>query len=131
MNELAQTHAIRHSVRRKLFVGVSSLALVGYASAIDVAKAEDAKKPILWVELDGQYSQLQDRGTILSPPFLSDSPFDGISHLDLEKGPRFDWDKGRRSFSNPMEVIGFFCWARAMAKAAAAAYATAIPLRPI
>lgn len=108
MNELAQTHAIRHSVRRKLFVGVSSLALVGYASAIDVAKAEDAKKPILWVELDGQYSQLQDRGTILSPPFLSDSPFDGISHLDLEKGPRFDWDKGAKIVLQPDGSDWFF-----------------------
>jgi hypothetical protein len=94
MSQLIQKHDNRATIRWKLLTGASALALTAYVSIPDLAKAEDANRPQIWVELDGQFAQQQNSETLFDPPFLAASPFDAISHLDLEKGPPTIWDKG-------------------------------------
>ncbi len=98
----------RATIRWKLLTGVSALALTGYVSSVELAKAEDANHPMLWIELDGQYSQLENSGPSFAPPFMSPSPFDGISHLGLERGPAIAWDKGGKITLQPEGSDWFF-----------------------
>jgi hypothetical protein len=89
------------AIRHTLLIGVSVMALMGYVSSANMARAEDASHPIVWIELDGQYSQLEDSASAFAPPFMTASPFDGISHLDLEKGPTISWDSGAKITFQP------------------------------
>jgi hypothetical protein len=80
MSELIQSHDAH--IRRTLLVTVSTLALAGYIAAADVAKAEDADRPTVWIELGGQFEHMnavQDRWTapfqhISGPPPLDPFP---------------------------------------------------------
>jgi len=94
MSELIQKHDNRATIRWKLLTGVSALALAAYVSSAGCAKAEDTDHPLIWLELDGQFSQQKSDVEVYSPPFLAASPFDAISHLGLEKAPPTIWDKG-------------------------------------
>ena len=89
------------AIRHALLTGVSVMALMGCVSCADMARAEDASHPILWLEIDGQYSQLEDSASVFAPSFISASPFDGISHLGLEKGPAISWDSGGKITFQP------------------------------
>lgn len=93
MSELTTEIAVYLTLRRRFLAGVSAMALAGYGSAANLANAADAAKPVLWIELDGQYSNISTSDPRLAPSFLSPSPFDGISHLSSEDGPRTAWDK--------------------------------------
>jgi hypothetical protein len=94
MSELINKNDNRACIRWKLLTGVSALALAAYVSHADVAKAEDASRPPVWLELDGQFAQQKNDLDVYGPDFLSSSPFDASSHLDLEKGRPNIWDKG-------------------------------------
>ena len=85
MSELIKTHDNRATIRWKLLTGASALALTAYVSSAGMAKAEDASRPLIWIELDGQFAQQKNDLEIYSPPFLAASPFDAVSHLGLEK----------------------------------------------
>ena len=94
MSELIQKHDNRATIRWKLFTGASALTLTVYVSSTSLANAEDASRPPIWIELDGQFSQATNDVELFAPPFLSASPFDAASHTGLEKGPPTIWDKG-------------------------------------
>lgn len=94
MSELIQKHDDRATIRWKLLTGVSALALVAYVASAGVAKAEDASRPLVWLELDGQFAKQKNNVDVYAPPFLAFSPFDASSNLDLQKGRANIWDKG-------------------------------------
>jgi hypothetical protein len=71
MSELINTHDNRATIRWKLLTGASAVALTAYVSTIDVAKAEDANRPLIWIELGGQMEQLQGLATPFTAPFMS------------------------------------------------------------
>ena len=94
MSELIQKHDNRATIRWKLLTGASALAFAAYVSSAACVEAKDATHPLIWLELDGQFSMQKNDLEIYDPPFLSVSQFDAISHLGLEKtGPNI-WDKG-------------------------------------
>ncbi|HEV2563039.1 MAG TPA: hypothetical protein VGT78_12950 [Rhizomicrobium sp.] len=101
MSELIQKNDNRATIRWKLLTGASALALGAYISAGNAAKAEDANRPSIWLEVDGQFSQQNTNEDIYAPPFLLASPFDAAAHADLEKGPPKIWDKGARITYQP------------------------------
>jgi len=94
MSELIQHNDNRATIRWKLLTGASALALTAYVSSGDIAKAEDTSRPLIWLELDGQFSQAENDLELFNPDFLSASPFDAESHIGLEKAPPKIWDKG-------------------------------------
>jgi len=72
MSELIQKHDNRATIRWKLLTGASAMALTfAVASA---AKAEDADRPTVWLELGGQMEFLQGTGATFTAPFMSVSP---------------------------------------------------------
>lgn len=101
MSELIHSANKYMTLRLKLLAGASAIAITGYVSAIASAKADDATHPVLWIELSGQYSHMESSDPRLVPSFLSDSPFDGLSHLSLENGPHTAWDKGAKLTLQP------------------------------
>ena len=101
MSELINKNGNRATIRWKLLTGVSALALGTYISASDMAKAEDAGRPSVWLEVDGQFSQQNTNEDVYAPPFLRASPFDAATHTDLEKGPPKIWDKGAKITYQP------------------------------
>jgi len=94
MSELIQKHDNRATIRWKLLTGASALALTAYVSSGDIAKAEDTSRPLIWLELDGQFSQTKNDLELFNPAFLAASPFDAESHIGHEKAPPKIWDKG-------------------------------------
>jgi len=68
-NEM-QTHISKH-----LLATVSALALTAYIASATVAKAEDANRPTVWVELGGQMEFLQGMSRPFTAPFMSVEPF--------------------------------------------------------
>jgi iron complex outermembrane receptor protein len=71
MSELIQKNDNRATIRWKLLTGASALALISTAYA---ANADDAKKPLIWIELGGQVEWQTGQGDVLTPPFVSNYP---------------------------------------------------------
>ncbi len=94
MSELIQKNDNRAAIRWKLLTGASALALAAYISSAATAKAEDAAKPPIWLELDGQFAMQKNDLEIYAPPFLAGSPFDAGSHLGYEKAGPNVWNNG-------------------------------------
>jgi|SRR6185437_8468492 len=101
MSELIQKHDNCATIRWTLLTGVSVLALAAYISAGSLAKADDAKQPSIWLEVDGQLSWQDNSLDVYDPAFLAASPFDASSHTDLEKPPSTIWEKGAKLTYQP------------------------------
>lgn len=101
MSELIQKNDSRATIRWKLLTGASALALAAYISSGALARAEDATRPQIWIELNGQFAQENDGLEVYDPAFLVASPFDASAHTDLEKGPPKIWDKGAKIAYQP------------------------------
>jgi len=71
MSERIQKNDNRATIRWKLLTGVSVLALAAYVSASEAAKAEDASRPLIWLELSGGTEMVQGS----SRPFTADFMF--------------------------------------------------------
>ncbi len=82
MSELIQTHDNRATIRWKLLTGASAMALTAYVASTALAKADDADRPTLWIELGGQMEQMQGlSSTPFTAPFMSPrSPVLGRSY---------------------------------------------------
>jgi hypothetical protein len=101
MNELLQKNDESPAIRWKLLAGVSVLALGAYISSTYRVEAEDADRPTVWIELDGQFSQQNDGVEPYVPSFMLNSRFDAAAHAGLERGPATIWDKGGKITFQP------------------------------
>ena len=88
MNELITTHENRMRIRRGLLATASALALFGAASR---ASAADDGQPPMWIELGGQFAQVQAEQDPYVPAFIAASPF-ATPAASLEKISRASWD---------------------------------------
>jgi len=71
MNELINKNQISQSFHKQLLATASALALTAYISSIAIAKAEDAERPTVWIELGGQMEALQGTSTPFTAPFMT------------------------------------------------------------
>ncbi len=94
MSERITTHDNRAAIRWKLLTGASALALTAYVSSAAAARAEDANRPLIWLEVDGQFSRLQDSQEIYAPPFLALTPSIFARPDGAERPPLYSIDKG-------------------------------------
>lgn len=81
------------SIRWKLLVGTSAIALAVYLAAMPSAKADSEDRPTVWIEVGGQFNRLQENQEIFSPPFLTLTPSDFPSPLSEERPPRYGFDE--------------------------------------
>lgn len=99
MSELINKDDNRATIRRTLLTGASVLALTAYIWGGDVAHAEDANHPQLWIELGGQLSMLEDGQETFSPALMSSRPSIFSPSQGYEKPPRHSIDQtGKLSF---------------------------------
>jgi len=96
MSELINKNDDGAMIRWKLLSGASVLALVAYVTSAGAVKAEDASRPPIWIELDGQFAQARNDQEAFLPPFLLASPFDGGRQSALQKTPPVIWDKSAK-----------------------------------
>jgi iron complex outermembrane recepter protein len=71
MSELIQKNDSRASIRWKLLTSASALALAGYIASADAAAAADSDRPQIWIELGGQFEQMNDPWERFAPHFVS------------------------------------------------------------
>ena len=71
MSELIQKNDNRATIRWKLLTSASALALTATVSTMNVAGAEDADRPTLWVEVGGQFDQFSGQGSPFTPAFVN------------------------------------------------------------
>jgi len=90
MSELIQKNGDRATIRWKLLTGASALALTGYISSATLAKAEDGR-PVLWLDLGGQFQSLTDPSEIWAPPNLPSVIDHRIAGV-LNQKPRIGYD---------------------------------------
>ncbi len=88
MSELINTHDNRATIRWKLLTGVSALALTAYVSIAGVARAEDADRPAVWIELGGEMQMMQGLSDPFTAPFMS-----AIADIGLDTGKSFSKDQ--------------------------------------
>jgi hypothetical protein len=99
MNELIQKTDNRATIRWKLLTSASALALAAYVSSAEIAMAEDAGHPQIWIELDSQFARQQASDETFLPPFLLSSQFDGASQVGRIPGSM--WDNGAKISFQP------------------------------
>jgi hypothetical protein len=94
MSELVNIRETQAAIRWKLLTSVSALALAVTVSSGDMARAEDASQPLIWIELGSNLDQRVDSSNEYRPPFVSEIPSDFSSPLPFEKlhGFRLDWE---------------------------------------
>ena len=100
MSELINTYDNRATIRWKLLTGASAAALAAYFSLSNAARAEDASRPILWLEAEGQFSLLSDNSEPFIPPFVLNSQFDIASKIARKRSPS-EWDEGAKISFEP------------------------------
>ncbi|HTO39350.1 MAG TPA: hypothetical protein VL026_00130 [Rhizomicrobium sp.] len=74
MSELITIREHRAFTTKHLLATVSALALTGYIASSTAAKADDATRPTVWVELGGQMEFLQGASSTFTAPFMSVEP---------------------------------------------------------
>jgi iron complex outermembrane recepter protein len=88
MSELIDTGANRAIIRRQLLATASALALTMYLASTDVAGAEDADRPTVWIELGGQLDSLNSPQQVFSPPFMASiTQANLLSALNVQRPP--------------------------------------------
>jgi hypothetical protein len=92
MSEL-QRNDNRIAIRWSLLTSASALALTAHIAASEPARAEDADRPTVWIELSGQLSHLQDGQEAFAPPFTALTPTDFEPPQKAERPPRYGSDE--------------------------------------
>jgi|SRR6185437_7384893 len=92
MSELIQNIDHRATIRWKLLAGTSALALTAYITSTAFAKAEDADRPTVWIELGGQLSRLQDGQETFAPSIMDGRPSIFAPSQKFEKPPSYGFD---------------------------------------
>src|SRR6185437_2929139 len=74
MSEVTNDNDCRATIRWNLLTSVSGLALMAYVSSVDMANADDANRPTIWVELGGQMESVQGTSSPFTAPFMNTAP---------------------------------------------------------
>jgi len=74
MSELMTTAAPRSDFRWQLLSTASALTLLAFVSGIDSARAADADRPTVWIELGGQLERIDGGQEQFAPDFIARSP---------------------------------------------------------
>jgi hypothetical protein len=93
MSELIQKTDNRTAIRLQLLSSVSAIVLVAQTASITQARAEDADRPTLWIELGGQWSTLQDGVETFNPPLTAGRPSKFEPSQKFEKQARHGFDE--------------------------------------
>src|SRR6185437_14751341 len=93
MSELIQKNDSRATIRWKLLASASALTLIAYVSSPNLAKAEDADRPSIWIELGGQLSRLEDNSEFFAPNFPTPRPSVLEPSQKFEKPPFFGFEE--------------------------------------
>jgi len=109
MSELINTHDNRATIRWKLLTGASALALTAYVSSTVLAKAEDASRPQIWIELGTEFTGLESANEPYLPPFVlppyflgsSRAPFITESPAGFQKSAPSTWDENAKITFEP------------------------------
>jgi iron complex outermembrane receptor protein len=102
MSELIVNTDNRATIRWKLLTGASAAALLAYMSSAGMARAEDASRPVVWVEAGGQFSLLSDDEEAFIPPFVLNSQFGNAAKI-AHKRPPSEWDEGAKITFQPSD----------------------------
>lgn len=89
------------NLREHLLFGVSTLALLLSAGGVEVARgAEDADRPVVWIELGGQLERYHEAADPFSAPFGSViPPFVTVSPSEIQRAARYaNGAEGKISF---------------------------------
>jgi hypothetical protein len=93
MSELITTRDARELLHRQLLATVSALALTVYVSSTNFARADDADRPTVWIELGGQMEMTQGTTGAFTAPFMFLGPkpevYNGVSFIDAQRPARF------------------------------------------
>ncbi|HEY5238459.1 MAG TPA: Lpg1974 family pore-forming outer membrane protein [Rhizomicrobium sp.] len=95
MSELNNKNDAHTSIRWKLLMGASVLALTAYVSASGMAKAEESDHPLIWIELGGQLAWNANGQENFLPPFAFTTPrppFETTPPEKAEKQAPASWD---------------------------------------
>jgi len=102
MSELITPRASRADFRWPLLATVSALALGATASIASAAKAADADRPTVWIELGGQLERMDGTNGRIIEPFMLKAPtpaiFSAASPIAAQTPPRYG-KGGEASFS--------------------------------
>lgn len=93
MNELIQRTDNSATIRWKLLTGASVLALTAHAWCATPAKAEDASRPLIWIEAGGQLSRLENAQDMFSAPLMTARPDIFSPSENFEYPSRFSIDR--------------------------------------
>jgi hypothetical protein len=92
MSELITKQPATGGVRWQLLSTVSALAICGTIYTGDAARAGDAGRPTVWIELGGQLERVDSGQDAFLPPFLTAEPrpgFETESPASLQRPPRY------------------------------------------
>jgi hypothetical protein len=100
MSELVNTKRGNECFRRNLLANVSAIALLGYAVGMQPASADDGDRPVVWVELGGQFERLDNAQSVFAPPFFAVASPDLIAPMvDAQRPPTFSiGEEGKLTF---------------------------------
>src|SRR5580692_2421161 len=103
MSELMNAQSGQRDVRRQLLMTVSSLALLACVCIVQDANAEDADRPILWIELGADLNRVDSGQQAFTPPFVANNPnstgFDPVSPAEAQRPPSVSFgEEGKLSF---------------------------------
>ncbi|HTO41951.1 MAG TPA: hypothetical protein VL026_13325, partial [Rhizomicrobium sp.] len=93
MSELITRHTSRADFRWQLLATASALALCATASITTTAKADEADRPTVWIELGGQLERVDGTNGRFIEPFMLKAPLPAIlsaaSPIDAQHSPRY------------------------------------------
>jgi hypothetical protein len=99
MSELLNRQNARAEFRRRLLVTVSSVALLASIYGVGSARAEDADRPLVWIELGGQGEQMGGNQGPFAPPFAVNMPNTFFSLIGAQNLRRYSFgEEGSISF---------------------------------
>ena len=104
MSELINTHDNRATIRWKLLTGASALALAAYVSSAGMVRAEDSGHSQIWIELGGEFTQLDNSQEPYLPPFVLSTPripAITVSPVGTEKNATFSLDSDAKISFQP------------------------------
>ncbi len=109
MSELIKNNDNRATIRWKLLTSVSALALT--VSSVGIAHAEDADRPLVWIELGGQAENISGQGEVYAPGFLSAYSTSSIlqekvTPLQAQRPPLFSTGEEAKISFQPEDRIG-------------------------